>query len=445
MSDSHRLLSLRRAIQGAPLAVKLMSGFLGLALLFVCALYWQVDKTWHALAMRDLRQRAAVMAAHEAREVAPLVRNGDRAALREFGLDAGRGSAEVHSVQVLDGQGRILLDSNPLDPKEAVSVVTAPLGNGVEGSIRVAMLDSHVTNEVNWMIRRFMLLIGVFVALGLLAAYGLTRRITRPIRELVDATRAVREGDLRRRTPVHAADEVGKLSAAFNDMAVELQRREAVRQHLLRQVIGAAEEERRRVARELHDQAGQTLTALIAGLGAMQADPDARRLADLRHLAAEAYGEVHDLSRTLRPSALDDVGLVAALQEHCRHFASRFDVRVDCEAVGLDGGRLPDEIEVTFYRIVQEALTNAVRHGKARAIQVLLQRRNGNVLAVIEDDGRGFDTRAWQAQRPKSDHLGLLGIEERANLFGGRFNVESRAGAGTGLFVEIPVGEIAHG
>ena len=442
MNDIRRL---RRAILSAPLAIKLMAGILALTLLAMAGVYWQIDKTWHALALRDLQQRAVVVAAHEAKEVAPLVRSGNATALQQFALEAGRGSPEVQSVQVLDGRGRVLVDSKPTKPSEPVTAVTVPLANGAEGFIRVVVFTTHVTNEVNWMIRRLTVSIGGFAILSVLAVWWLTHRITRPIRELVGVTRAVREGNYQNRAPVRAADEIGQLAAAFNDMAAELERKEAIRRHLLRQVIVAAEEERQRMARELHDQAGQTLTVLIAGLGAMEVNPNSRRPSDLRALAAEAYREVHDLSRKLRPWALDDAGLVAALQEHCRSFANRFGVRVDCEAVGLDGGRLPGEMEITFYRIVQEALTNAVRHGKAGVVQVLLQRRNGNVLAVIEDDGCGFNTGLWQAQSKEGGHLGLLGIQERANLFGGRFSVESRPGAGTALFVEIPVKENAHG
>jgi signal transduction histidine kinase len=137
---------------------------------------------------------------------------------------------------------------------------------------------------------------------------------------------------------------------------------------------------------------------------------------------------------------LDDVDLAAALRELGRRVASRFGVNVDCQAIGLDeGARLPNEIEVALYRIAQEALTNAVRHGHAHAVQILLQRRNGNILTVIEDDGLGFDARRPDGSGSDGGHLGLLGIEERVALLGGRFRVESRPGAGAGIFVEIPV------
>ena len=437
---------LNDAILSAPLAVKLMSALLGLALLVLTVLYWQLHRTWQAAALRDLEQRGAFLARHEAGEIAPWVRHGDLAALRRYGQEeADYSSPEVYSLQVLDGGGRVLVDSHPAKPGEPVRTVTVPLGNGAEGFIRVAMLESHVTKEVNWITRRLMAVISGFAVLAFLAAWWLTRQITRPMQELVDATGALKGGDFGAMAPVHAMDEVGRLAEAFNDMARTLAQKDAHCRLLLRQVVGAAEEERRRVARELHDQTGQTLTVLIAGLNALEAGRSTRSVGDLRTLAQQAYEEVHDLSRTLRPYALDALGLMPALKDHCERFSRSAGVRVDCDVIGMDYNvRLPGEIEITLYRIVQEALSNAVRHGQARAAQVLLQRRNGHVLAVIEDNGRGFDARLRSAQPPDGNHLGLLGIEERAALLGGRFRVESRPGAGTSLFVEIPVGAYAH-
>ncbi len=424
----------------APLVAKLTTVTLGLLVLILASLFWQINNTWHALALRDLDRRGAFLATHEAGEIAPWVQSGDSAALQRYAKEeAVYASPEVASMQIRDGRGNVVMDSATTPPDAHLRTATAPLPGVPGGEVRIFMRDAHVTREVDWMIRRFALTTASFAVLGLLGAWWLTRQVTRPMRDLVKATQAVREGNFGTRAPVRAADEIGKLAQAFNEMAATLEQKDGNRRHLLRQAIVAAEEERRRVARELHDQAGQTLTCLIAGLAALQADPTSRRVADLQALAAEAYTEVHDLSRTLRPAALDEAGLVAAVKEHCRSFASRFGVRVDCEAVGLDDKRLPGELEVAFYRIVQEALTNAVRHGQAAAIQVLLQRQNGNVLAVIEDNGCGFDTHAWQDQNKDGTHLGLLGIRERTNLLGGRFNIESRAGVGTGIFVNIPV------
>ena len=141
-----------------------------------------------------------------------------------------------------------------------------------------------------------------------------------------------------------------------------------------------------------------------------------------------------------------DLGLVAALRRHCETFSRRFGVDVECESVGPDGAEsLPAEAEVAVYRIAQEALSNAVRHGAARSVHVLLQRKKEAMLVIVEDDGHGFDASDWRARCARGGHLGLLGIEERAALLGGTLRVESRPGSGTSLFVEIPLpAEVSH-
>jgi signal transduction histidine kinase len=142
---------------------------------------------------------------------------------------------------------------------------------------------------------------------------------------------------------------------------------------------------------------------------------------------------------------LDDLGLVPALRNYCHRTSQRFGVTVDYQTIGLDEyTRLPGEIEVAIYRIGQEALTNAVRHGRARFVEVLLQRKTASVLAIVQDDGQGFDATQWNAQCRRKDCLGLLGIEERALLLGGTLCVESSPGIGTSLYVEIPYLEGAH-
>lgn len=226
-------------------------------------------------------------------------------------------------------------------------------------------------------------------------------------------------------------------------------RLEHQRRQYRRQVIAATEEERKRVARELHDHTGQSLTSLIAQLTVMIADADyaSRRgtLVELRRQVEQIMGEVHELAHTLRPSSLDDLGLLAALEKHCRLCSARLGITVECEAVGVpDNRRFPSNVEVAVYRIAQEGITNAVRHGRARSVAVLLQRQDGKLLVVVEDDGVGFDAGDWRGQCARGNHLGLLGIEERAAMLGGTFRVESHPGSGARLFVEIPLKDGEH-
>jgi signal transduction histidine kinase len=141
----------------------------------------------------------------------------------------------------------------------------------------------------------------------------------------------------------------------------------------------------------------------------------------------------------LRPSVLDDVGLKAALERHCRLFAQRFGVEVSCMDLDLSDQRLPAEVELTIYRVVQEALTNAVRHGSAKCILVLVQLSRTGVLAIVRDDGCGFDANDWQRRCLDGNHLGLLGIEERVGLVGGSVCVDSEPGKGTSVYADIPL------
>jgi signal transduction histidine kinase len=223
----------------------------------------------------------------------------------------------------------------------------------------------------------------------------------------------------------------------------ELRRKEAVRGQLLRKVISAQEEERVRIARELHDEAGQALTSVLVGLKVMERADDleaARTLtADLKEVVTQTIDDVHNLAMELRPSVLDDLGLVPALARYVRSCPARFGFEASFEATGIREERLPPEVETTLYRIAQEALTNVARHADASRAGVLLQQRGDTIVLIVDDNGTGFDPTQVTDSAQARDRLGLYGIEERASLLGGRLTVESEPGGGTTLSVEIPL------
>jgi signal transduction histidine kinase len=203
----------------------------------------------------------------------------------------------------------------------------------------------------------------------------------------------------------------------------------------LRRVVEAQELERRRLARELHDQTGQELTSVLLGLKAVEeAKTDEQRavaLAAVREQVVETLHDVRRLAVELRPKALDDFGLVAAL-EHLRDtFSEQTGMRVDLEA--NVGDRLPSDVETALYRIVQEALTNIVKHAQASTVSIVLARSSRAITAVIEDNGRGFTA------GDGGDGMGLLGMDERLALLGGKLKVESSPGAGATIVAEVPV------
>ena len=227
----------------------------------------------------------------------------------------------------------------------------------------------------------------------------------------------------------------------------EVKRKEMLRGQLLSQVITAQEAERKRIARELHDDAGQLLTTLLVGLRTLEqtaALPDAaqHRLTDLKQLAKHIFDEIHRLAVELRPNALDQLGLVKAVESCLCDFGQRVGVKTDFEVSGLDGLRLPGEVEIAIYRVTQEALSNVAKHAAASHVAVLLEKRNGSVVVVIEDDGQGFDAEAvFRSNGSARPHLGLFGMQERAELLGGRLTIESERGKGTTVFVEIPLND----
>jgi two-component system, NarL family, sensor histidine kinase DevS len=216
-------------------------------------------------------------------------------------------------------------------------------------------------------------------------------------------------------------------------VAVDQGRR--IQRDVFRRVVEAQEEERRRLARELHDETGQALTSILLGLKTLE-ESEAGDLEDavagLRERVVETLHDVRRLAVELRPKALDDFGLEPALERLTTGFAEQTGIEVQLQS--QLGERLPSDVETVLYRIVQEALTNVVKHARAAHVSILLTRKNGRVAALIEDDGRGFNPEA-----AGNGGIGIVGMRERIALLEGRLSIESREGAGTTIRVEVPL------
>lgn len=214
-------------------------------------------------------------------------------------------------------------------------------------------------------------------------------------------------------------------------------------QFLSRRLVEVQETERRHIARELHDEAGQALTSLMVGLRLLERDAGnsaavVARAAELKRMTDSVLENLHRLAIDLRPASLDHVGLVAALHQYIERFSRQHSPNLVAQfkAVGFEEGeRLSPLVETTLYRIAQEALTNAAKHAQASHLDVLMKRRGERVIFVIEDDGIGFDV----TTTIQHHHLGLVGMRERAEMLGGCMAIESAPGSGTTLYVEVPV------
>lgn len=210
-------------------------------------------------------------------------------------------------------------------------------------------------------------------------------------------------------------------------------------QSLSRRLVEVQESERRHIARELHDEAGQALASLRYGLRLLEREIDeggsvTERVAELMQRTDAVIDSLHRLAADLRPVSLDHLGLEAALRQYSRSAASKFGLAVRFKARGFNSERLPAAVETDLYRVVQEAMTNVVRHARATRVDVLVERRGDRVIVMVEDDGVGFEPD--QVQR--GDHFGLLGLKERAEALGGTLTVESAPGAGATVVVEVP-------
>jgi signal transduction histidine kinase len=246
---------------------------------------------------------------------------------------------------------------------------------------------------------------------------------------------------------VRVRERTAELLEANQALQIEMaqrQRAEQAHRDVLRRLVAAEETERGRVSRELHDRLGQDLTALKLGLQIIRKTgvcpaSISENVSKLEDLSDRLMQDAHRLAWELRPAALDDFGLEMALRRYADEWAALSGVPLDFHSRGVTARRLAREVETTLYRIAREALTNVLRHAGAKRVSVLLERRAKHVSLIVEDDGRGFDAAAVLRAPASQAKLGLSGMQERAALAGGTVEIESSRGAGTTVFVRMPL------
>ncbi len=242
---------------------------------------------------------------------------------------------------------------------------------------------------------------------------------------------------------------VRERTAELTEALAALGRQEEVRKELLRRVVTVQEDERRRISRELHDQMGQQLTALMLRLrlakdSAGEGSPLREQLRWLEDHAALISRDVHRVALELRPTALDDLGLPEALAHYADEWTRRSGVAAELRVNGLGEDRLPPLVETTIYRAVQEAMTNVLKHAEAARVVVSLNRLKDSASVIIEDDGKGFDGEGAMESDSRA-RLGLLGMKERVAFAGGTLAIESSPGAGTSVLIRIPIQSTEEG
>jgi two-component system sensor histidine kinase UhpB len=295
------------------------------------------------------------------------------------------------------------------------------------------------------------ILVGVgSVGISLLLNSVILRAALSAIEPLRETVEQVRHGNPAARAckPLFGDPDLRRLGDTLNALldTVQAQQQELETQlhrvqALSGAVIRAQEQERQRIARELHDEASQALTAIIVGHRVIEQleDTDAikRKSRELRDLTADTLDALHRLIVELRPSLLEERGLLPALRWYIGEYGERFGVKPELFTASFDA-RLPREVETAIFRIVQEALTNVVRHAQAQHVWVRLLRQPGRIEVSIEDDGCGFVVERRSAPTAPTRGLGLLGMQERAALVGGHCDVRSAPGCGTRIMVSVP-------
>lgn len=398
------------------------------------------------------------------------ITTGDRAALLALLTETVANHPDARYAFILDVHGQVIAHTFPGAVPPALLILLPPtfqqethlhyenyegeihdfgmpIQAGDLGVVRLGLAESRLWGRINAVTQRMLLTTLIVALFGILAAILLTWLLTRPISDLVITTKRVGRGDLSVRAPHWTDDEIGELADAFNQMIIALQvsqqaivEKEAARTRLLSRLIDIQEDERKRIARELHDDVGQALTSILVQLKLLGQHHDANtfpgKITTLRQLVDETLTNVRLLSRQLRPSALDDLGLVAALERYTAELTSRYPA-LTVDLHNKLPVRLPPAVETTLYRIIQEAMTNAARHSTANQLSVVTTMREGRVQAIIEDNGQGFDV---AATRRAGSSVGLHSMIERAELAEGKLDIESSTD-GTTVYVEIPVRE----
>jgi len=324
-----------------------------------------------------------------------------------------------------------------LTPSETVGVLSIPKDT------LFAAADRTLFRNLGWL--------GMAAVLAITLGWlGSDLLIVRPVKALVQSSARLASGDLSVRTGLrHGRDELGRLMLAFDRMANALEFREGERrrasqklQIMSQRLVEVQESERRHLARELHDEIGQSLTVaemnLQAALQTYKQSSMTRRLEDSIEAVERVLEQVHDLSLNLRPSMLDDLGLEPALRWYANRQASAAGLHVRFRADHLEE-RLDPIIDTECFRVAQEALTNVVRQAKAHHVTVNLERLDGELHVSVKDDGIGFDVSAHRDEAVRGASLGLLSMEERATLAGGGLKLESVLGEGTEVHAWFPL------
>jgi signal transduction histidine kinase len=356
---------------------------------------------------------------------------------------------EPYRVELLDERGRVIASSRrtgaaAADDDDRLLIASAPISDS-RWHVRIAQPRADALAPVLTLRRILVGSAALLLPFAVLVAVGAARSIRQPVLAMTATAERLARGEVAAPVPPAGEDEIGRLALALEQLRRTLQGDER-RTQLLKRVMSAQEEERRRIARELHDQTTQQLSALAMQLdAAAAARPNAAEaLARAQSIVRSAIDDLHRLIHDLRPSMLDDLGLLPAIGSYADSHLSAHGIVVHCEFPAAVP-TLPPEAATALYRVAQEAITNVARHAAAETVLIACTVSPDRIVIEIEDDGVGFEPASVTQPRESGEGLGLLGMRERVALLGGRLDIESESGRGTRVVAELPIAAPAGG
>jgi len=472
--------ALKWRVLSFPIFLKIVGiGFLT-AILFGAVTLLQTRSSTSQILYQLLEQRTVSMGRSLADTIERPASIGDYYSIRRHLLEIQKTFPEIRYIIARNSDGKIVATtfensvppdlikmSSPLCPPQCTAQaigseegilidISFPIVGGYAGSVQLGVLDRMVSHELATLTGKVLWGLFLCAAVGIGFALMLAGILTRPIHHLVQSANRIREGKFETRAKVFSNDEIGRLALAFNQMAEalmqyrqEVQAKEKARLSLIERTVQVQEDERKSISRELHDHFGQSLLALLLQVqSGCKYSPSKCVYANLpdslcfniEGTIRQIIEEVHRLAWGMRPSILDDYGLESALARHIEEVSKTAGLEIDYQFISPDGlQRLPIGIEVSLFRIAQEAITNIIRHAKASHASVVVLRQLQDITVLVEDNGQGFSLAV--AQEKGDQCLGLMGMKERVNLLGGNFVIESAPGEGTTIRVRIPMSE----
>lgn len=338
-----------------------------------------------------------------------------------------------------------------------ITEIIVPIEGGKVGAVRVGMKSDTMDLLMLHMMVNFILFIALLLILAGFFGNTLTAQLIRPIEYLAAASLEVTKNNYNVQVPVLSEDEVGRMTEAFNEMVrelkakneaeayliAELQKKEDNRNMLLRKLYTMQEDTRKALSRELHDGAGQSITSILAYLRILYSqtnDPKQQQLIDAaRDIVAGVLNEMRQMALDLRPPSIDDIGVIQAMEKYFYRTIEHNELSGSFSAEeGIP--RLSDEISLALYRILQEAMTNIIRHANATTVEVTIQYQHKTLFFSIRDNGCGFSEEEAEFAR-RNDHIGLYGMKERIEILKGLFKINSAQNQGTTILISIPLEE----